>query len=184
MALFRKLQEKLSDMFEVQDSQRRDYPWINAEVIMSRASLPKQLRSNEPVAVRVRGVADHILGTMRDDVWAEDTDRRPFRNKTTGEIDLGWYEPGDSVGARGLEKVFEDTLRGLRGEIRERGDSGKQIKTEAVPGKDLQVTIDVALQARHILGRNRFSHQSASGTGRGDRNAIHQTAIGSHDESR
>ena len=145
---FRKLAEKLPDMFEVQDSQRRDYPWINAEVIMSRASLPRQLRSAQPVTIGVRGVADHMLGAMRDDVWQEDSERRPFRNKATGEIDLGWYEPGDSVGARGLEKVFEDSLRGLRGEIRERGDSGASIKTDAAPGKDLQLTIDIALQAR------------------------------------
>lgn len=145
---FRKMEQELPGMVEVQDSTRREYPWLNAEVFMQRTSLPLPIRSEAPVTLKVTGVADHILGGMRHEVWESDVKRRPFKDPVSGEIDLGGYMTGDSVGARGIERTFEDYLRGKRGEIRERKDTGQQIRTEAAPGRDLQLTLDVVLQAR------------------------------------
>lgn len=145
---FRKFDHETPGMVEVRDASRREYPWSNASVTMHRSGLPRPIRSDTPVVVPVIGVADHILGTMRNEVWETDVTRRPFRNPTTGTIDLGWYQPGDSVGSRGIERVYEDHLRGRRGEVHERLDTGEKIRTEAVPGNDLHLTIDIALQAR------------------------------------
>lgn len=145
---FRKLAQEMPGMVEVQDSSRREYPWLSAEVSMSRIGLPRPIQSETPQIVRVIGVGDHIIGSMRNDVWESDQKRRPFRDAKTGEIDLGWYQRGDKVGARGVERVFEDVLRGKRGEIRERMDTGEQIRIEPAAGGDLHLTLDIALQAR------------------------------------
>lgn len=146
---FMRLAERWPDMLEVQDSRRREYPWLTAEVPLSRASLPRSIRSNETQIVPVFGVADHILGGMRDEIWAEDVQRRPFVDPATREVvDLGGYRPGDAAGSRGVERVFEDVLRGLRGQVRERKDTGEQVRIEPQPGRDLQLTLDIALQAR------------------------------------
>jgi penicillin-binding protein 2 len=146
---FRKMEQDMPGMVEVQDSTRREYPWINAEVFMLRHSLPRPILSESPITLKVTGVADHILGAMRSDVWETDVKRRPFNDPVTNAIDLGGYrESGEKIGSRGIERTFEDHLRGMRGEIRERKDTGQQNRTEAVPGRDLQMTLDIALQAR------------------------------------
>lgn len=150
---FRSLAHDLADeMFVVQDSRRREYPWSSVDVVLDRSTLPEPIQSSETEIITVEGVADHMLGRVRDDVWAEDVERRPFWRKSDhgepDEPDLGGYLVGDRVGGSGLEMVFEDHLRGLRGEIHERKDTGEQQRVEPVPGKDLQLTIDIQLQAR------------------------------------
>lgn len=146
---FKKLGAQMPDMIKVQDSRRREYPWLNVEVSLSRNSLPCPIRSDNPITIRLAGVADHILGGVRDEVWAEDLKRRPFLDpKTKKVIDLGGYYRNDIIGARGVEVAFEDSLRGTRGVIDERRDTGLQNRIEPVPGKDLHLTIDIALQAR------------------------------------
>ncbi|MHC5023056.1 MAG: penicillin-binding transpeptidase domain-containing protein, partial [Planctomycetota bacterium] len=144
----RRLAHEWPGMIEVRDSRRREYPWSVAEVTLERTSLPREIRSDTRSLIRVEGVADHLLGGMRGETWAEDVARRPFREHETGKLDLGGYRIGDAVGARGLELAFEDHLRGRRGMIDERRDTGEQRRTEPVPGGDLQLTIDVLLQAR------------------------------------
>ncbi len=127
----------------VRDSHRREYPWLQADVSLDRSTLPRIFQSPTPVTIRVEGVADHVLGAMRNELWADDVSRRPFRDS-----DLGGYRPGDAVGLRGLERTFEDRLRGLRGVMSKRLDTGE---TQWVPyhaGEDLKITIDIALQAR------------------------------------
>ncbi|MCH8131405.1 MAG: phage portal protein [Myxococcales bacterium] len=145
---FRRLSRRLPKMIEVQESHRREYPWLVADVILDRSSLPWPIRLTQPQTVRVQGVADHVLGSLRDQVWAEDMKRRPFVDPETGEIDLRGYRPGDHVGSRGLEAVFEDHLRGRRGRIIERQDTGDRERTEPEPGADLVITLDIVLQAR------------------------------------
>jgi cell division protein FtsI/penicillin-binding protein 2 len=145
----RKLELDHPDLVEVQDSQRREYPWQEAEVLLDRTRLPRPARSAEPLRIRVSGVADHILGQVRDQVFREDLERRPFRDPVTKVIDLGGYRAeGDAVGARGIELVFEDHLRGRRGMIVERLDTGSTARTEHAPGRDVQLTLDIQLQAR------------------------------------
>lgn len=145
---FRRLARDFDGIVQVQDSRRREMPWSSADVLLDRGdSLPKPLRSQSSVTIRVEGVGDHILGSVRDEVWAEDIQRRPFV-KSNGEIDLGGYRVGDAVGSRGLELSFEHHLRGTRGVINERRDTGEQERLEAKPGDDLQITLDIMLQAR------------------------------------
>ena len=132
----------------VRDSHRREYPWFQADVTLDRSTLPRVFQSSTPVTIRVEGVADHLLGAMRNELWADDVGRRPFRGPDGRVSDLGGYRLGDSVGLRGLERTFEDRLRGLRGVISKRLDTGE---TERVPyhaGEDIEITIDIALQAR------------------------------------
>lgn len=146
---FKRFDQQNPGMLEVIDSRKREYPWSGADVRLSRNSLPRPIRNDAPVSIRVTGVADHILGAMRDEVWAEDVERRPFLNSKTLKVaDLGGYREGDVVGSRGIEKVFEDTLRGLRGQVNTRKDTGLKNRIEPAPGKDLQLTIDIMLQAR------------------------------------
>jgi penicillin-binding protein 2 len=145
---FRALADQLPGMLEVQNARRRVYPWSEAEVRLDRSSLPRPMRSSRPMTIRVKGVADHICGSMRPAV-REDVQRRPYRDSTNGRIDLGGYRAvGDTAGERGLEKVFEDHLRGTRGQVSRRLDSDAVIRVDPVPGKDLQITLDTALQAR------------------------------------
>lgn len=144
---FMRLGEQLPGL-RVLDSRRREYPWATTRVVIDRTSLPRPLRNDEPLAVETVGVADHILGQMRDEVWAEDIARRPFRSDSDGVIDRGGYLPGDSVGHRGLESNLEDHLRGLRGIVHRRLDTGVERREDPEPGQDLTVTIDVRLQAR------------------------------------
>jgi penicillin-binding protein 2 len=139
---------RLPGVVEVRSTRSRDYPWSVVEVVLDRSSLPWPLRSTVPLAVRVEGVADHVLGSVRDQVWAEDTERRPFKDRETGRIDPKGYLPGDVVGSRGLERAFEDQLRGWRGEVVRRDGSGQEQRVGSVPGEDLVSSLDIALQAR------------------------------------
>ena len=144
---FRRAAQQLPGL-AIKDSQRRSYPWSEADVSLERSMLPRDLRSSEPITIRVVGIADHLLGGMRDEVWAEDIQRRPFRDPATGVVDRGGYRIGDMVGSRGLERTFERRLRGERGVLRKRLDSGDVQRQEYSRGEDLQITIDIALQAR------------------------------------
>ncbi|MHC4947582.1 MAG: penicillin-binding transpeptidase domain-containing protein [Planctomycetota bacterium] len=145
---FRNIADELPGMVEVRSSRRRSYPWTTIRVVVDRSRFPTRIRADEPIEVTVDGVADHLLGAMRDDVWAEDIARRPFIDAETGDVDLGGYRPGDSVGARGVERSCEHLLRGQRGVVLERRGTGQTRRLEPVPGRDLRLTIDILLQAR------------------------------------
>lgn len=61
------------------------------------------------------------------------------------------YHGGDQIGKTGLEKIFEKNLRGEKGqcyvEVDVHGFEQKQLQTqEALPGNDLQLTLDLDLQ--------------------------------------
>ena len=81
-------------------------------------------------------VACHIIG-MVGQVTAEELER------------MGDVQGGDEVGKRGVEKMCEDLLRGRRGRLRtERVSDGRIVLEDvpAVPGRDIHLTIDIALQ--------------------------------------
>lgn len=78
----------------------------------------------------------------------------------TGEIseqeldspDFAKYNPGDVIGKFGIEREYNDTLMGVDGErqvvVDNRGKTREVLANkEAVPGKDLQLTLDLDLQA-------------------------------------
>ncbi|MFM8731302.1 MAG: hypothetical protein ACKOGJ_02090, partial [Phycisphaerales bacterium] len=136
----RKLADAHPGIIEVQDSTRRVYPWGTARIEFDRAWLPTPLRG-APVTIDLAGVADHVVGTVREEVWREDLDRRPFRTVgTAGDVatDLGGYRPGrDMIGARGVERTYEDRLRGARGRRGRRRAPGGEPRTapaRAAPG--------------------------------------------------
>ena len=80
----------------------------------------------------------------------------------TGEIseseldtaEFAKYKPGDVIGKFGIERQYNDTLMGQDGQQRVEVDSRGQVRQDfkqeekpAVPGKDLQLTIDLDMQA-------------------------------------
>lgn len=142
----------------VRDATRRDYPYEVSDVDMDMGSMPPPLRSKlagksgadsvDVRTIRVEGVARHVLGRQRNNLFREDLERRPRVNPQTGETDRGHYRPGDSVGHGGIEQAKEDVLRGLRGVRVRHLDTGKEDVTPAERGQDVQSTIDIALQAR------------------------------------
>jgi penicillin-binding protein 2 len=142
----RALELELPGMFEVTDARRRVNPWLQCTVRVDRRSLPSGLAAEAPLDVVLAGVADHVVGSMRRS-YAEDVERRPLREDGP-DRDLAGYRDGDLVGASGVECAYEAHLRGARGLVRRRVDSGETERVPAAPGGDLRVTLDVALQAR------------------------------------
>ncbi len=88
-------------------------------------------------------IAAHVLGYISE-VDNKDIERDPY------------YKMGDYIGRSGIEKVYENTLRGQKGikfkivdvHNREMGNfQGGRYDTSAVPGKDIKLTLDADLQA-------------------------------------
>lgn len=148
---FRELAEEFPGLAVI-DAGDRAYPHERMMTPVDLSTLPAPIRRDEVINVRVDGVATHILGWMRSRVLREDMIRRPLRDPETGEIDRGHYQLGDSVGSAGVEATLEDELRGLRGRVTRQLDTGERSVIPAAPGKDVRLTIDIALQARlHAL---------------------------------
>lgn len=132
----------------VNDAGQREYPNETISVTIDRSRFPHWLKTDEPATLNVTGVGSHILGWMRGRVFAEDIARRPLINPSTGEVDRGGYQPGDTVGQAGVERDLEPRLRGLRGQTVHHLDTGVVEDTPAEPGAPVHLTIDIALQAR------------------------------------
>jgi penicillin-binding protein 2 len=138
----------------VLDSGRREYPLESIQVQLDRTVFPPPLRSDTPATVTVTGADTHIVGWLRDQVQAQHIEARTARREARGETgpDRGAYFPGDSVGEWGAETGAEDSLRGLRGLLTRHLDTGEVETLPADPGGDVQLTIDISLQARlHAL---------------------------------
>ena len=148
----RKLSDAYSGAIELIDAVRRQTPWQSAEVEVPRANLPRKIRQSIPLVLKMNGALDQLVGSVRDEAWKEDLERRPFERTLedgTTEVDLGGYRASrDTVGSRGMEKKFEDDLRGIRGESVRRLDSSKEDRIEPIPGKDVTLSIDAQLQIR------------------------------------
>jgi penicillin-binding protein 2 len=144
----RRLGDRVPGIVEVVDGTRRVHPWNEADVMIDGTTLPAPLRRSGPITVHVDGVFDHLLGSVRDELWAEDVKRRPF-HREDGSVDPGGYGPApDTVGARGLERAYEPWLRGERGQLRLQLDSGETERVDPRPGRNLNLTLDASLQAR------------------------------------
>jgi len=154
----RKLAKAHPAKLRLVDGGRRWRPRAEMDVAVDLRTFPRPLSRESHETVRVRGVAMHAIGWLREGVFAEDLARRPRVDPATGLVDLGHYQPGDAVGAAGVERSMEDTLRGLRGVRRVRLDTGAVEETAPSPGADVALTLDVELQARiqaamdHSLG--------------------------------
>lgn len=143
---------------EIEDGARRVYPFDVVSVEIDRATLPGPLKGDGTEPREVRSPAWHLVGTIRDTVYKEDSDARAealeadewirSRALTASGTDRGAYFTRDRVGSTGIEASREHELRGLRGLVRERLDTGKIERTEPAAGLDVRLAIDVMLQAR------------------------------------
>ncbi len=147
---FQRLAEELPDTVSVEPSTRRTRPWEQVAFELSRTHFPSPIRSSKITPVLLDGVADHLIGTTRTQVFPEDLARRPMIDAATGRIvDLGGYRSDrDVVGSSGIERAFEDVLRGTRGVVERDLEHNEEARTDPHAGSDVQLTIDIRLQAR------------------------------------
>ncbi len=151
----------------VLDSGLRDYPLDIMTVDVDTSTFPGPLRSGV-VPITVEGVACHLIGRLRDQVYPDETrDGRVIPGDTTRRknflqqypglaaealtpdgADRGDYREGDTVGEVGVEASQENILRGLRGLSRVQLDTGERTALAATPGRDVQLVLDMMLQAR------------------------------------
>ncbi len=131
-------------------SRTRVYPLAEVVVKTDRSSFPPPLRADELKAAEVPNVYGSLIGNLRQ-VAAENVDEaqggHPYR-RSDGSVDLKGYLPGDRVGRFGIERAAEWRLRGVRGQEILRRDTGETHRRPPRPGQDVQLTIDVFLQAR------------------------------------
>ncbi|MBE3069204.1 MAG: hypothetical protein IMZ66_03105, partial [Planctomycetes bacterium] len=93
-------------------------------------------------------VAPHVIGRLGE-VTAEDlagADGAPSVNTPYPPGDLRRYWPGDWTGRGGVESAREDLLRGSRGMYQKGIDGNFLEDIEAVAGRDIHLTLDIALQ--------------------------------------
>lgn len=136
----------------IRPARHREYPLRQMRVIVDTSAMPSPLRRDEPVAVTMDGVAIHLLGKLRQ-VDAAMVAARPFRDRGDPKAQpakhaLGGYLPGDRAGAWGLERAQERVLRGARGEVDRHLQTRTKRRIEPVAGSNIQLTIDMHLQAR------------------------------------
>lgn len=153
-----RLEERLGRIRAEQEANKKDQQILLKEDI-SRDALgiirdhATELPGVEVVPVPVRyypygDVGAHVLGYMAE----VDGDKLP-------KLRSAGYVEGDRIGASGIEREWENFLRGTRGWERilvdSRGrkrssdaapDLGGDAKTEPIPGRDLRLTIDADLQ--------------------------------------
>ena len=87
--------------------------------------------------------ACHVLGRLSG-VSAGDLENDP-----DADDELRRYEPFDLVGRAGLEKLWEPKLRGTRGKVvRDLIGDQELSRVEAVPGRDVRMTIDIELEKK------------------------------------
>lgn len=144
----------------VEPAGTRVYPYEVMRVPVDRGTFPSPMRPEPGVEgqaapaemIQVEGVATHVLGWMRG-VQAEDLARRPRMQSDGVSVDPGHYQAGDRAGASGIERGYEDALRGRRGRRivhldKSPDDPEAEEVIEPSPGGDVHLTIDVNLQAR------------------------------------
>jgi len=129
----------------------REYPYSEQEIVIDRSSFPGPLKSAEPLRIRAEGVGTHVVGWMRNKVYREDNrenDKDLPVFLPDGSRNPALYLDGESIGSAGMERAAERDLRGLRGLRTVKLDTQEKIEVAPQMGKDVQLTIDIELQAR------------------------------------
>ncbi len=151
----------------VVDATTRIYPYSDLTVMIDRSSFPPPIQSDRSEQIRVTDIGSMILGSVRSGIqgWVDDDGEeqgdRPRRRQaiqddlllrarsvTSKGTDRGRYITGDRVGRTGIEKAYEDHLRGLRGVTVENKQTNESLETLSTPGLDIELTLDIMLQAR------------------------------------
>ncbi|MBC8318728.1 MAG: penicillin-binding protein 2 [Desulfobulbaceae bacterium] len=109
------------------ENHRLDLPGVRVEVVPSRN-------------YKYSNLASHLVGYLGQ-----------ISKKELQSSQYQQYKGGDQVGKMGVEKRFEETLRGEKGrrylEVDVHGFEQQQLKhIDPLPGNDIQLTIDVDLQ--------------------------------------
>jgi len=143
---FEMLSEQYDHVIHIEHSRQRDYPLREQVVIIDRSTLPQPMAQDDAIEIDLDRIAELIVGDVRDDVWVEDIEKNPFR--ANGVINLSGYRAGDEVGFWGLEQSLEDSLRGYRGQVVRQRNGDELSRISVRGGKDVQVTLDIKLQAR------------------------------------
>jgi penicillin-binding protein 2 len=140
------------------DATARVYPHRDIRVEIDRSSFPPPIREDVVVELKERDVGSMILGRVRQGIQEQDVQRRRdalveddllrARSLTSKGTDRGRYLHNDRVGRTGIERSYEDHLRGLRGVSVENLQSGEAIEIDSTPGLDVHLTLDIVLQAR------------------------------------
>lgn len=113
-----------------------------AKVEANRVYLPGVSIQIEPKRNYPYGkMAAHVLGYVSE-INSEELKSKEYKN----------YSPGDFIGKYGLERNYENYLRGVDGEKRVEVDAiGREVRTldikESVPGNNLYLNIDMEIQA-------------------------------------
>ena len=132
-----------------------DISWDKVRQIeVNKMYLPEVSIEVVPLRVYHYGdLASHLIGYLGE-ISKDELDR----------MDKSRYHGGDLIGKAGLERLREDDLSGIKGrdymEVNALGFEQKPLKGEApVPGRNLQLTIDVDLQkiAEEELANNKFA---------------------------
>jgi penicillin-binding protein 2 len=89
-------------------------------------------------------VAPHVVGWLGE-VTQEELDGSINADYSPGHLKRYW--PGDAVGRNGGESVAESILRGARGVYRKGIDGNFLEDIPPVPGGDVHLTLDIALQS-------------------------------------
>jgi penicillin-binding protein 2 len=89
-------------------------------------------------------VAPHVVGWLGE-VTQEELDGAVNADYPPGHLKRCW--PGDEVGRSGVEALAESILRGSRGVYRKGIDGNFLEDISAVPGGDVHLSLDIALQA-------------------------------------
>ncbi|MBT2216856.1 penicillin-binding transpeptidase domain-containing protein [Virgibacillus dakarensis] len=149
--------EKLSDLLGIttdEINQKLNASWVKPNSFVPLATLPPDEENLQPY-FEIPGVAAqgkivrtypfgastaHLTGYVRE-VTAEQL----------AELQEKGYAAGDIIGKTGLEKIFEEKLRGKNGGhiyIKKSDGSFKETlaKADPVSGEDIQLTIDANLQ--------------------------------------
>lgn len=142
----------------VLDATARMYPYSSIQVQIDRSNFPPPLRADDFVVMKEDDIGSMILGSVRPGIQADDVHRREdaiehdemlaIRSLTAKGTDRGRYFPGDRIGRSGIERAYEDHLRGLRGFSVTNRQTGEISETDSTPGLDVHLTLDVMLQAR------------------------------------
>lgn len=143
-----RLAELHPELVQVRYARSRFHPNQEQRIVVDRTTLPRGLQGDGPVSLHVKQAGLQVVGDVRQGVWEEDIERRPFRHGSTGEIDRGGYLLDDEIGMFGLERSLEHQLRGHRGSVSKRRGQEEETRVGAEPGRDVQITLDIALQAR------------------------------------
>lgn len=122
-----------------QDATAGDIGWVEAH----RLELPALRVEQQPLRrYPLNGTLAHVLGYVGE-ISPEQLKQQPYKDKG--------LKPGDIIGQEGLEKVYDDYLRGKDGYRKVIVDSRGHIQSEVErvepqPGQDMVTTINLDLQ--------------------------------------